>query len=195
MKTRARTSKSAPLVRPESSTQRRVSVVPLLTIEARLKRALRSHLRLLGFTRTEEGGLAPPGCSKDSFRRLHGLQRRERLQTEREFIVEQWPLLRGHFANGSEVDPSRVAPRLELIQAQTWQSNLIRLTALTWSVPVSQGYGRRMRFLVWDETNCKRRILGEAAVHEARHGGKAYFCAALGDWERALGFAPRLKEP
>ncbi len=156
MKTRARTSKRALVVKPgESSTRRRASVIPLLTVEARLKRALRSHLRLLGFKRLEEGGLAPADFSKDSFRRLHGAQRRERLQAEREFIVEHWPLLRGYFANGSEVDPSRVAPRLELIQADTWQSDLFRMTALTWSVPVSQGYGRRMRFLVWDESNSK----------------------------------------
>ena len=128
VKTRARTSKRALVVKPGESTQRRALVIPLLTIEARLKRALRSHLRLLGFKRTEEGGLAPPDCSKDSFRRLHGVQRRERLQAEREFILEQWPLLRGHFANGSEVDPSRVAPRLELIQARTRSDNL-RVTA------------------------------------------------------------------
>jgi hypothetical protein len=102
-----------------------------------------------------EGGLAPPDSSKASFRRLHGVQRRERLRAEREFIVAQWPPLRRHFANGSEVDPSRVAPRLEQIQADTWQSDLFRIAALTWSVPVSQGYGRRMRFLVWDEGNSK----------------------------------------
>ncbi len=29
------------------------------------------------------------------------------------------------------------------------------MAALTWSVPVSQGYGRRMRFLVWDQSNAK----------------------------------------
>ena len=38
------------------------------------------------------------------------------------------------------------------------------------------------------------KILGEAAVHEARHEGKDYFCAALGDWQRALGFAPKVKD-
>jgi hypothetical protein len=29
---------------------------------------------------------------------------------------------------------------------------LFRLATLTWSVPVSEGYGRRMRFLVWDDS-------------------------------------------
>jgi len=155
VKPRARTAKRALVVKAESSTRWPASVIPLLTVGARLKRALRSHLRLLGFKRMEEGGLAPSDCSKDSFRRLHGAQRRERLQGAREFIVDQWPPLRGHFANGSEVDPSRVTPRLEPLHADTWQSHLFRMAALTWSVPVSQGYGRRMRFLVWDESNGK----------------------------------------
>jgi hypothetical protein len=131
----------------------RTVVIPLLTIEARLKRELRAHLRQLGFKRTERGGLAPPDFSKDSFRQLHQAQRCERLNAERSFILRQWPLLNGYFADGSEVDPGAVQPRLELIQAGTWQSDLFRLAALTWSVPVSRGYGRRLRFLVWDESN------------------------------------------
>jgi hypothetical protein len=39
------------------------------------------------------------------------------------------------------------------------------------------------------------RILGETALHEARHDGKDYFCAAHEDWTRALGFAPKVKDP
>ncbi|WP_447974406.1 hypothetical protein [Nitrospira sp. Kam-Ns4a] len=39
-----------------------------------------------------------------------------------------------------------------------------------------------------------KKILGEAAVHEARHGDRDYFCAAVEDWQRALGFEPKIKE-
>jgi hypothetical protein len=37
------------------------------------------------------------------------------------------------------------------------------------------------------------RLLGEAAVHEARHDGKDYFCATSEDWQQALGFAPKVR--
>jgi len=37
------------------------------------------------------------------------------------------------------------------------------------------------------------RILGEAAVYETKHDGKDYFCAALEDWERALGHRPTVR--
>jgi hypothetical protein len=163
MKRQARTcNRTSVIDAVQPSTRGQASVIPLLTVEARLKRLLRSHLRQLGFKRTEQGGLTPPDRSKDSFRQLHRVQLSERLNAERSFIVSQWPLLQDHFANGDEVDPSKVAPRLELIQADTWQSNLFRLAALTWSVPVSQGYGRRMRFLIWDDSNGK--LLGLLAL-------------------------------
>lgn len=38
------------------------------------------------------------------------------------------------------------------------------------------------------------KILGEVAVHEARHDGKDYFCVALEEWQRALGFAPKIRD-
>lgn len=37
------------------------------------------------------------------------------------------------------------------------------------------------------------RILGEATVYEARYDEKDYLCAASEDWERALGFPPKVK--
>jgi hypothetical protein len=46
-------------------------------------------------------------------------------------------------------------PRLELVEADTWQSDLFRLAGLSWSVPVSAGFGRRLRYLVWDDSNEK----------------------------------------
>ena len=38
------------------------------------------------------------------------------------------------------------------------------------------------------------KILGEAAVYEARHDGKDYFCATPDDWERALDFRPKSRD-
>lgn len=129
--------------------------IPLFTLESRIRRAFRKHLKELGFTKSPDGTLVPPSNAKDTLRSMHSAQRAERLKKEAKFIAEQWPLLRRHFASGQDVDPAAIAPELELIESDTWQSNLFRLAALTWSVPVSQGYGRRMRFLVWDKHNEK----------------------------------------
>ena len=133
-----------------------MSVVPLLTLASQIKRSLRRHLRGLGFGRNDEGDLVPPSAgSKETIRALHAQQRRAKLAAEDEFIAAAWPALRRYFADGFEIDATRISPRLELLQSDTWQSRLFRLASLTWSVPVSQGYGRRMRFLVWDDFNEK----------------------------------------
>jgi len=128
--------------------------IPLLTREARIKRRLRAHLRELGF-RVRSGTLIPPDTSKSIIRELHALQRADRLKAEADFVKKNWPPLKKYFANGNEINPEAIAPRLELISAETWQSDLFRLATLTWSIPVSQGYGRRMRYLVWDAGNDK----------------------------------------
>jgi len=129
--------------------------IPLFTLESRIKRRLRKHLQGLGFIKTKEGFLLPPDESKESLRALHHLQRKERLSNQQFFINSAWSHLREHFADGGEIDVSEISPKLELIQSKTWQSDLFRLAGLTWSVPVSPGYGRRMRFLVWDNKNGK----------------------------------------
>lgn len=140
--------------RPEDS-KRAIASIPLFTLESRIKRALRRHLKELGFTKATNGALMPPSEGKATLRSMHSAQRAQRLETEAAFVAEQWPLLQCHFASGAEVVPSAITPELELVEAGTWQSNLFRLASLTWSVPVSQGYGRRMRFLVWDRHNDK----------------------------------------
>ncbi|MCK6456021.1 MAG: DUF4338 domain-containing protein [Phycisphaerae bacterium] len=136
--------------------------IPLLTLESQIKRGFRRHLLGLGFSRNADGGLTPPSGSKEAVRALHAEQRRARLAAEKGFVATEWPKLKEYFADGSDVDPTQISPRLELIASDTWQSRLFRLASLTWSVPVSQGYGRRMRFLVWDDFN--GRLIGLIAL-------------------------------
>jgi Domain of unknown function (DUF4338) len=130
-------------------------VLPILTLESRIKRDLRKHLKSLGFIRDGQGGLRAPDANKDSLRALHRMQRQEKLQSHTEFILSAWVSLGHLFADGKEINPSKLVPRIERVFSNTWQSDLFRLATLTWSVPVSAGYGRRLRFLVWDEYNGK----------------------------------------
>jgi len=115
----------------------------------------RAHLKSLGFSRTGAGELAPPQNSKECFRQLHAAQRRARLALECDFVRASWSKFEPLLANGWEVNPGKIRPRLELIHPATWQADLFRLVTLSWSVPISEGYGRRMRFLVWDDANWK----------------------------------------
>lgn len=129
--------------------------IPLFTLESRIKRALRKHLKDLGFTKSANGALSPPSEGKATLRSMHSAQRADRLSREANFVAAHWPQMRQYFASGADVVPTEIKPELELVESDTWQSTLFRLASLTWSVPVSQGYGRRMRFLVWDRHNNK----------------------------------------
>lgn len=65
--------------------------------------------------------------------------------------------LEGFFARREEVDPLRIRPRMRLVEGEE-EGAIFRHALSYWSVPVSSGYGRRMRYLVWDESNGK--VLG-----------------------------------
>lgn len=138
------------------------SIIHINPKEVYLKRKIRSHLSLLGFTRDGDGGLQPPGTSKDIIRELHASQRKQIIVHNSEFLVKNYSKLEKYFANGSEVDVNNIKPRLERIDGNTWQSELFKLASLTWSVPVSSGFGRRLRFLVWDDHNGK--LIGLIAI-------------------------------
>lgn len=128
---------------------------------AKLVRKLREHLSGLGFRRSK-GALTFEGSGKDVIRGLHAQHRSDRIDASDKFISEQYDKLKQYFASGAEISPEQIKPRLERIQADTWQSNLFRLASLTWSVPVSNGFGRRMRYLVWDDHNNK--LIGLLAI-------------------------------
>ncbi len=132
------------------------------TIEARIKRSLRKSLAKAGFVHTPTGGLAPSDSSKETVRALHHEQRLSLLRDERDFIEGQWPKLSRYFANGCDIMPESIDPALEIVASGTWQSSLFRLASLLWTIPVSKGYGRRLRFLVWDESN--RKLMGLIAL-------------------------------
>jgi hypothetical protein len=53
------------------------------------------------------------------------------------------------------VDPERIAPRLVEVTRGSEQELVFRYARLTWSIPVSAGYGRRLRYLVVDDQNGK----------------------------------------
>lgn len=138
------------------------TVIRIETREASLKRKIRRHLYSLGFTKTGDGLYRAEGSGKDVIRSLHEPQKNERLKGNQSFLTDVAPKLYDHFASGTDIDPTRIRPVLERIRSDTWQSDLFRLASLTWSVPVSNGFGRRIRYLVWDQNNAK--LMGLIAV-------------------------------
>ena len=95
-----------------------------------------------------------PNMAKEEFRKAHGSQRGVRLQSARKWLLGREDDLMQNFANGDEIDPARIDP--VVIPVRTPQDvDVFKYATLQWSVPVSNGYGRRTRFLVRDRQNGK----------------------------------------
>lgn len=138
------------------------NVVTVSAREASLKKRFRRHLRSLGFQKAADGTLLPPGTGKEVVRSIHSAQRTDRLAASQKFLADRLPKLLRYFASGDDVVPAGITPKLQLVESDTWEGDLFRLASLTWSVPVSNGFGRRLRFLVWDEHNGK--LIGIIAI-------------------------------
>lgn len=142
--------------------KRHGAVAPAFTPEAKLKRSVRSHFTRLGFSKAKDGSLELPAADKDTVRKLHARQRQERLAGATELLTSTLNEALPFFADGAEIDPGKIQLSLYRVDANTFESDLFRIASLTWSVPVSNGYGRRLRYLVWDDHH--DRLVGIAAL-------------------------------
>ncbi len=117
-------------------------------------RVVRS-LRAQGF-RVRSGAILPPkDLSKDRIRELHETAVEHRIERARDGLFRMEKELLCHIAWGHEVAPSQMSPRLVEVRPESEEELLFRYAGLHWSIPVSSGYGRRLRFLVVDDSNGK----------------------------------------
>ncbi len=141
------------------------SIVMLRSREAKLKRKLRAHLKQIGFHKASDGTLLPPALDKSTYRSIHAHQRAEKITAQRDWITAKSNSLIRYFASGTEVDVRGIRPRIEQAPGDTWQADLFRFASFYWRIPISVGYGRRIRFLVWDDNNGK--LIGLLALGDA----------------------------
>lgn len=122
-----------------------------------LRRRVIAELIDAGFE-FEGGRLSPtvgtPDEVKQASRERHANQRREVL-LKNAALIDRWEdRLLEEFADGREINPYAIDPVTEAVVTER-DAALFRLASLHWSVPVSQGYGRRSRFLIRDAYNGK----------------------------------------
>lgn len=122
---------------------------------AELKGRIIQSLRAQGF-RVRNGTILPPkGLSKDRIRELHETAVEHRIGRARGGLLRKEAKLLRYIASGNEIVPASIRPRLVEVFADSDEELLFRYASLHWSIPLSSGYGRRLRFLVVDERNGK----------------------------------------
>jgi len=120
-----------------------------------LKESIHAQLKKLGFTNNGNGYVIEGQLSKQKIRDTYSKRRTEILNKNKVFIKRYGPDLVMNFATGQDVNPECIDPELVEVKSDSKDSQLFRFACLLWSVPVSQGFGRRMRFLVKDKQNNK----------------------------------------
>ena len=106
--------------------------------------------------RLQRGAILPPKeLSKERIRKLHETAVKHRIEKSRIGLSRKESELLSHIASGSEIAPTKISPRLVEVQPRSSEELLFRYASLHWSIPVSSGYGRRLRFLVIDDHNDK----------------------------------------
>ena len=102
-----------------------------------------------------------PGESKEHIRSMHEAAKVRHLADHEKWTRNAWRLRQHFFANGTDIDPDAISPRLVAV-GNTEERDLFRLARYTWSLPYSRGYGRRLRFLIVDagHDNAVMAILG-----------------------------------
>ncbi len=120
-----------------------------------LRALIRESLQRQGF-RVQGGQILPPHLlDKDKLRQLHAEATSHRVDRSKAGLFKYEPKLLRRMAAGGEVVPELIMPRLVEVQPDSEDELLFRYATLHWSIPVSSGYGRRIRFLVIDQQNDK----------------------------------------
>lgn len=116
-----------------------------------LRRMILSHLTQLGFLITSDGQLSLPkdkACVRNANKAAVNIAIRkswEKIQRYEPEFIDRYVI------DGRDLDPVNVEPKL--IKVDKKNSNLFNWVKLHWSIPVSAGYGRRLRYIVKDNTN------------------------------------------
>ena len=120
-----------------------------------LRGKILESLREQGFEIRGDALVPPDPTDKEGIRQLHAEAVRHRIAKAKPSLKRHEDRLLGFIAAGSEVVPNSICPRLVLVQSGSEAELLFRYVCLHWSIPVSAGYGRRLRFLVFDDSNGK----------------------------------------
>lgn len=130
--------------------------IPLKTVgalimnKAELKKSIIACLKEQGFIVEDDNIKLPPDIDKDKIRELHSVSVHHKREKASVSLKRKERELIKYIAKGSEVVPEKIEPRLVEVTPNSKEELLFRYASLHWSIPISSGYGRRLRFLVMD---------------------------------------------
>lgn len=130
-------------------------VPTLAPTKNKLRSAIRRSLRAQGFRISGDQISFRQSRDKRSIRKRHQHSVAKKIVLAEAALAGHENKLLSYIASGGEVDPRKIRPKLVQVRPDTIESKLFRYACLHWSIPISDGYGRRLRFLIFDDSNGK----------------------------------------
>jgi hypothetical protein len=140
-----------------------------------LKKQIVESLERQGFIVQGSRVSLPADIQKDGLRILHSEAVKHKVSTASPLLKRSEDKFLARLATGSEIVPERISPVLREVESGSEDEALFRWACLHWSIPVSSGYGRRLRFLVFDSSNGK--LMGLFGL-----GDPVFSLAARDEW-------------
>jgi len=120
-----------------------------------LRKKVVLSLKKQGFLFDGEKISLPESIDKEGIRQLHQEAVQTRIERSKRGLIRREARLLSYIAAGTEVEPDTISPLLVQVGPNTENELLFRYASRHWSIPVSSGYGRRLRFLIFDQNNGK----------------------------------------
>lgn len=120
-----------------------------------LTKKIISSLEEQGFMVEDGLIMLPDNGNKNNIRFLHKSAVTAKRDNVAKDLKLKEPQLLKSIASGNDIVPDKVSPYLQEVKRRSYDELLFRYACLHWSIPVSSGYGRRLRYLVYDNYNGK----------------------------------------
>ena len=140
-----------------------------------LRRRVILSLQKQGFLCDGDKISLPRDIDKEGIRQLHKEAVQTRIERAKAGLIRREARLLSYIAAGKELEPKKISPLLVQVKPDTENELLFRYASLHWSIPVSSGYGRRLRYVVFDQNNGK--LIGLFGL-----GDPVFSLAARDEW-------------
>lgn len=96
----------------------------------------------------------PPDENKETYKRLQQYSKIEQLKLQKKFLSANLSRVEKYIRNGKEINPKEIKLELRLVKPHSLEEKFFRWWNLIWwSMPYQRGYGRMLRFVIWDVTH------------------------------------------
>lgn len=117
--------------------------------EVELKEKIIQAFREQGFKYNPH--VKPPQNNKGTYKQLQFYSKKEQIELHKNFLIENLKKAKKYAKNGKDINPSEIKLELRLVKEGSLEEILFRWwNFIWWSVPYQRGYGRILRFMLWD---------------------------------------------